>query len=87
MIPECWINHTCTHMEDGLSFKITDPSYIAKLACGEEQSFRSKGQFEVEAPMWQEQMDASKNIGYPVREEGSYGSHCSHDSFDDESWP
>lgn len=29
--------------------------------------------------------DASKNIGYPVREASRYGSHPSHDSFDDES--
>jgi hypothetical protein len=32
-------------------------------------------------------MDATKDIGFPVREHGKYGSHPSHDGFDDESEP
>lgn len=35
---------------------------------------------------FEKNLDASKNIGYPCREDGSYGSHASHDGFDDESW-
>ena len=34
-----------------------------------------------------ERMDATKNYGYPCRETGRYGSHSSHDGFDDESGP
>jgi len=30
-------------------------------------------------------LDATKNIGYVRREIGKYGSHASHDGFDDES--
>ena len=33
----------------------------------------------------QPNIDASKNIGYPCREEGAYGSYPSMDGFDDES--
>lgn len=34
----------------------------------------------------QPSLDASKNIGYPCRETGKYGSYSAHDGFDDESW-
>jgi hypothetical protein len=30
-------------------------------------------------------LDATKDVGYVRRENGKYGSHASHDSFDDES--
>lgn len=33
------------------------------------------------------QMDKMRNYGYPCREDGRYGSHPSHDAFDDESKP
>jgi hypothetical protein len=33
----------------------------------------------------QPNLDATKNIGYVVREMGKYGSHPSHDGFNDES--
>lgn len=33
----------------------------------------------------QENMDATKDIGYPCREDGRYGSYSSHDGYDDES--
>ena len=32
-------------------------------------------------------IDATKDIGYPVREHGPYGSYPSHDPFDGESDP
>jgi hypothetical protein len=32
-------------------------------------------------------MDKTRNYGYPSREDGRYGSHPSHDAFDDESKP
>jgi hypothetical protein len=30
-------------------------------------------------------LDATKNIGFVIRERGKYGSHAGHDGFDDES--
>jgi hypothetical protein len=52
-----------------------------------QQSLRHKGKVEAEAPPWRNNLDATKNYGYPARESGRYGSHPSHDGFDDESKP
>jgi len=41
----------------------------------------------VEVERWWDNLDATKNRGYPAREEGRYGSYPSHDGFDDESEP
>jgi len=46
-----------------------------------------KDKIEVENPSWWNNLDATKNYGYPAREAGRYGSHPSHDGFDDESKP
>lgn len=51
------------------------------------QSVRRKGEIEVEQPSWRNNLDATKDCGYPAREEGRYGSYPSHDGFDDESKP
>ena len=51
------------------------------------QSVRQKGELEVEQPSWRNNLDATKDRGYPAREEGQYGSYPSHDGFDDESKP
>jgi hypothetical protein len=51
------------------------------------QSMRQKGEIEVEQPSWRNNLDATKDCGYPAREEGRYGSYPSHDGFDDESKP
>jgi hypothetical protein len=51
------------------------------------ESARQKGKIEVERPAWWDNLDATKNCGYPAREEGRYGSYPSHDGFDDESKP
>jgi len=51
------------------------------------ESARHKGKVEVERPAWWDNLDATKNCGYPAREEGRYGSYPSHDGFDDESKP
>jgi hypothetical protein len=40
----------------------------------------------VDSPGW-DTLDATKNIGYPARESGRYGSYPAHDGFDDESEP
>jgi hypothetical protein len=51
------------------------------------ESLRYKEGAEIELPAWSNNLDATKNIGYPARESGRYGSHPSHDAFDDESEP
>jgi hypothetical protein len=53
----------------------------------EPESARQKDKMEVERPSWWDNLDATKNCGYPAREEGRYGSYPSHDGFDDESKP
>ncbi|HQU93806.1 MAG TPA: hypothetical protein PLK77_16035 [Pyrinomonadaceae bacterium] len=40
---------------------------------------------DMDVGLWPRNLDASKNIGYPCREDGRYGSYPSHDGFDDES--
>jgi hypothetical protein len=51
-----------------------------------QKSVRQIGNVQVEKP-WGDKLDATKNCGYPAREEGRYGSYPSHDGFDDESKP
>jgi len=51
------------------------------------ESQRWKNGQEIEEPEWRHNLDATKGIGYPAREEGRYGSHAAHDGFDDESKP
>jgi hypothetical protein len=46
-----------------------------------------RGKVEAESPPWRNNLDATKNYGYPAREAGRYGSHPSHDGFDGESKP
>lgn len=38
------------------------------------------------ADFLQPNLDASKDLGYPCREGGAFGSYSSIDGFDDESW-
>jgi hypothetical protein len=42
---------------------------------------------EIEYPEGWDNLDATKGIGYPARDDGRYGSFPSHDDFDDESEP
>jgi hypothetical protein len=51
------------------------------------ESRRHKGNLEVERPEWWNNLDATKDRGYPARETGRCGSYPSHDGFDDESKP
>src|ERR1700677_1214587 len=53
----------------------------------EKGSLRFKGKVEVESPSRWNNLDATNDYGYPAREAGRYGSHPSHDGFDDESKP
>jgi len=80
LVPETWANHRCTHGQDGLVLKFeTDTANI------EIESMELSND-ESDDPWW-DTLDATKNIGYPAREQGRYGSHPSHDGFDDESKP
>jgi hypothetical protein len=75
LIPEHWLNPVCTHGRLGIKFERlpddTDEPGSPRLAG---QAFDTR-------------MDATKNIGYPAREQGTYGSHPMHDDFNDESNP
>jgi hypothetical protein len=80
IIPKHWLDSVCPHGRSGLKFDLaadTDPF--------EEAGRENSGEVEFEAP--DSRIDATKNIGYPVREHGPYGSHPMHDDFDDESGP
>jgi len=52
----------------------------------DKNSLRSK-EAKIEIAAIVENIDATKNYGFPARESGRYGSHPSHDGFDDESKP
>ena len=92
-VPEWWINHNCPHIEGGLSLELetevqeTSGNYTfveSEQANSDEEGISEEEDIEV-SPWW-DTLDASKGIGYPVREEGRYGSYPAHDGFDDESW-
>jgi hypothetical protein len=79
-IPEHWLNATCHHDRTGLKFELVVDDTVA-LAREAERTNSD----DVEVELIQPGMDATKDIGYPVREHGPYGSHPAHDDFDDES--
>ena len=82
IIPDHWLNSVCLHGHPGLKFErvLADTDALLREA---EQS--QSGEIELEAPDYS--MDATKDIGYPVREHGPYGSRPMHDDFNDESSP
>lgn len=81
LIPRHWLDTPCPHGRPGLKFDLVEVDL--------EQSWdlESEGSGEVEFEANDPTIDATKNIGYPVREHGPYGSHPMHDDFDDESGP
>jgi len=81
-IPKHWLNHGCSHGRAGLRFEpeTTDAGTVLQ-----EVERAKSGDIELENNY--SSIDATKNIGYPVREYGSYGSHPIHDDFGDESGP
>ncbi len=88
-VPERWADHTCPHMHDGLVLKFEGAETNAaeiELETDTESARSTEGE-EIEAPEWWNNLDATKGIGYPAREQGRYGSYPSHDGFDDESQP
>jgi hypothetical protein len=82
LIPRHWLKTVCSHGRSGLKFA---PD-VAHMGGPTEESEREKDG-DVELEVNDSRIDATKNIGYPVREHGPYGSHPMHDDFDDESGP
>src|ERR1051326_7085738 len=81
-IPEHCLASESTHGLGGVKFhlEMADPD-----APQEPQRAKSG---EVEFAATDTKMDATKHIGYPVRENGTrYGSHSMHDDFNDQSDP
>lgn len=82
LIPRHWLETVCPHGRSGLKFA---PA-VAHMGEPTAESEREKDG-DVELEVSDSRIDATKNIGYPVREHGPYGSHPMHDDFDDESGP
>jgi hypothetical protein len=87
VMPATWGSHECHHLRGVFILKVEgpvldDPSRETEF---DEESLRCKEGNEIEPPAWSNNLDATKNIGYPARETGRYGSYPSHDGFDDES--
>lgn len=89
VVPEGWANHRCPHPDHSFELDFRSGANNSVVSDDEvsTESMRCRGDFEIEAPEWWNNLDATKDIGYPVREEGRYGSHPAHDGFDDESDP
>lgn len=83
MVPKHWLNRECPHDRPGLRFKELAVADAVELSRGAERA--KSGEVELQAA--DSKIDATKDIGYPVREHGPYGSHPMHDDFDDESGP
>ena len=82
IIPKHWLNTMCPHGRSGFKF---DPVVVDTAVLSQETE-RAKSD-EVELDATDSRIDATKGIGYPVREHGPYGSHPMHDDFDDEAGP
>jgi hypothetical protein len=82
MIPKRWLNAACPHGRSGLRFDLAE---VGTDGPSREAERAKSGDVEFEAS--DPRIDATKDIGYPVRDHGPYGSHPMHDDFDDESGP
>jgi hypothetical protein len=72
IIPKNWLSRICPHGCAGLKF---EPQVFDSSTVGIENP-------DVDRPKrFDSRMDATKNIGYPAREHGPYGSHPMHDDF------
>jgi hypothetical protein len=79
MIPKHWLNAACPHGRSGLKFELA----VTPVSRKAERAKSLEGEVEATGP----RIDATKDIGFPVREHGPFGSHPMHDDFDDESGP
>lgn len=81
LIPEHWLDAACVHGRLGLRFELDEAAGSAsQLEASARESDEDLGTQHPDRAM-----DATRNIGYPVREHGPYGSHPMHDGFNDES--
>jgi hypothetical protein len=88
VVPESWADHRCPHPggQFQLDFLPQESESVGEIS-GESIGWDDEGLGDVEAPDGWMNIDATKNICYPAREQGRYGSHPTHDDFDDESEP
>lgn len=77
IIPRYWLNVACPHGNPGLKFELASGEH------GPQDTAPDKD----ELPAFDSGMDATKDMGYPARENGPYGSHPMHDDFNDEADP
>jgi len=86
VVPDHWLEASCPHGSSGLKFQLAEPEPAELLGAEDEESIELLGaEGEESTERFDPKMDATKNIGYPVREHGPYGSHPMHDDFNDES--
>ncbi len=91
-VPEDWLGRECPHGRSGVQLEVLK-SYLPSVDEWKQREHpegASPGPAEVgdlEAPDGGLNRDGSKDIGYPAREAGKYGSYPSHDRFDDDSDP
>jgi hypothetical protein len=79
VVPYEWLLHQCPHVTNGLVLRFRE-------------EYSNEVSDESNSCVWgnavvRDGIDAAKNIGFPVREGGKYGTHPSHDGFSDESEP
>ena len=87
IIPDHWLNSVCPHGLQGFRFELDNPGALSDGDAASGDDGEEPDSDEVEFTFIDTRMDATKNIGYPVREHGPYGSHPMHDDFDDDSSP
>jgi hypothetical protein len=82
LVSKKWPNGRCPHGRISTKYEVEIPVDNRREGC-----FHRHTEYGLECEGSNPIMDATKDIGYPVREYGPYGSHAIHDSFDDESGP
>lgn len=71
-LPVRWLSLTCPHRSDGLIVKLLAGSIETPTGSDPSGSLRWKAE-EVEKPAWLNNLDFTKNWGFPCREAGRYG--------------
>jgi hypothetical protein len=87
-VPESWAGYRCPHPGEQfrLAFLPQENESVDEILAAS-ISWDDEDLGDVEAPDGWMNIDATRNIGYPAREQGRYGSHPTHDGFGDESEP
>jgi hypothetical protein len=82
----CW--QTLAKWVFELNFRFAQTNWFDSNGqfCDESMRYRDEDN-DVATPGCWMNLDATRNMGYPAREGGKYGSHPAHDRFDDESEP